>query len=50
MLSRLEHHLSQMERLKKEFGETLDKGKQLFPESDKMKEYEQRFEEVTTGR
>ncbi|WOH03895.1 hypothetical protein DCAR_0623297 [Daucus carota subsp. sativus] len=39
-----------MERLKKEFGETLDKGKQLFPESDKMKEYEQRFEEVTTGR
>ncbi|WOG86442.1 hypothetical protein DCAR_0205647 [Daucus carota subsp. sativus] len=39
-----------MERLKKEFGETLDKGKQLFPESDKMKEYEQRFEEMTTGR
>ncbi|KAL1823697.1 hypothetical protein ACET3Z_010475 [Daucus carota] len=30
--SRLEHHLSQMERLKKEFDETLDKGKQLFPE------------------
>ncbi|WOH14008.1 hypothetical protein DCAR_0933523 [Daucus carota subsp. sativus] len=39
-----------MEKLKKEFGETLDKGKQLFPESDKMKEYEQRFEEMTTGR
>uniref|UniRef100_A0A166CRJ2 Ubiquitin-like protease family profile domain-containing protein n=1 Tax=Daucus carota subsp. sativus TaxID=79200 RepID=A0A166CRJ2_DAUCS len=48
--SRLQHHLSQMEKLKKEFGETLDKGKQLFPESDKMKEYEQRFEEMTTGR
>ncbi|KAL1805384.1 hypothetical protein ACET3Z_028452 [Daucus carota] len=47
--SRLQHHLLQMEKLKKEFGETLDKGKQLFPESDKMKEYEQRFEEMTTG-